>query len=108
MGNDTLMDVVAKYYFISDCGEIYSIKSNKILKVWGSGGKSGTKYLKFSPYIQSRKVRVYVHQLQAYVKFGNFNTNIFDIDHIDLNPRNNSKDNIRLLTKVDNRSRKYN
>ena len=57
-------------------------------------------YLTIQTFINRRRVRVFVHRIIAYLKYGDaaFDENL-EVHHKNLNPKDNHPDNLVLLTK---------
>ena len=97
-------------YKVSNLGNVYSIKSNKILKwtINTQKKKDGTLYQRayVTLYNNKKKRRfIQVHRLVAEAFIPNPN-NLPTVDHIDINALNNRVDNLRwanLSTQIKNR-----
>lgn len=87
---DKIWKPLLENYEISNYGEIYSKKYNKLLTPW----KTGKGYLKID---LGRSVRKYVHRLVAETFLTN-NENKKTVNHIDHNKLNNRTDNLEWMT----------
>ena len=85
-------------YKISNYGDIFSIKSNKMLKPM----KNSENYLCIKLILNNKRNGFLVHRL-VYDTFKNLiNGKNMVVDHIDKNPSNNHIDNLREVSKSDN------
>lgn len=87
-----------KGYFVDKQGNAYSPQGNKV----GTRGKDS--YLYFGIRVSKTKViKVYIHRLQAYQKFGDliFNDNI-EVRHLNGNSFDNSFKNLAIGTPSEN------
>ena len=89
-------------YLISENGEIYSKKSNKIL----SPGKIGRGYLKVTLWKNGKYKNFLVHRLVAMTFLDNPN-NLPQINHIDGNKLNNHISNLEFCTYSQNIKHAY-
>lgn len=85
-------------YYVDKSGQAYSPRGNKV----GTRGKSN--YLYFGIRINKSKViKVYIHRLQAFQKFGDKIYEIgLEIRHLNNNCRDNSLHNIGVGTHTEN------
>lgn len=87
-----------KGYYMDNNGNIYS-KNNNIIKCAVSNGG----YKMFGIIIGDKKVYVYCHRLQAFLKYGNkLYEDKIEVRHLDNNSFNNTFDNIVLGTHSEN------
>jgi hypothetical protein len=75
-----------------DCGQ--RAKSGNIAGTISTNNKTGRK----DAHVQFNKKTWYVHRILWILRNGEIDINL-DIDHIDGNPLNNHKENVRLVTK---------
>lgn len=85
-------------YYVDKSGQAYSPRGNKV----GTRGKSN--YLYFGIRINKSKViKVYIHRLQAFQKFGEkIYERGLEIRHLNNNCRDNSLHNIGIGTRIEN------
>ena len=89
-------------YYSSKEGEIYSKKSNKILKLQ----KHPAGYLIFKISNKSKGKSYYVHRYVYECFYGNIPKDK-EVDHIDNNKINNNIKNLQLLTPKENMSKSH-
>lgn len=77
------------YYKINKLGQIYGVKSKKILRVFDNSG-----YDSVDLYIDGNKKKKKIHRLLALQYLDNLE-NYSQVDHIDRNPKNNDLSNLR-------------
>lgn len=94
--SDSVKIAYDKGYYVDKSGNVfYHNKQRKLTDYQG--------YKRFNIRHNGKVIRVKVHQLQAYQKYGNelFNDNIV-VRHLNGNPSDNSYDNIAIGTASDN------
>lgn len=96
--------VIHEDYLINDCGDIYSLKSNKFLKP--STRSRNNNYLCVAVSKNNIKTTVYVHQAVKY-SFDSFPSFGLEIDHVDGNKANNNLTNLEFVTRQENMRRYY-
>ena len=89
-------------YYSSKEGEIYSKKSNKILKLQ----KHTAGYLIFSIFEKKKGKSYYVHRYVFESFYGNIPKDK-EVDHIDDNKTNNNIKNLQLLTRKEDMSKSH-
>jgi len=91
------MKRVSEHLYINVNGELFSTRSNKILKpTLGRGG-----YYEYTPYIDGKKVKLYQHRLVA-LRFLDNPDKLEVVNHKDGNKTNNKIDNLEWCTQEDN------
>jgi hypothetical protein len=96
--NDVILDnnkewkIIKKNYKISNYGDIYSLKSQKLLK----SQKTKNGYYKITMFVDNLKQNISIHRL-VYETFTKKLKKGLVIDHIDRNPSNNYIKNLRQV-----------
>lgn len=95
-----------KDYYVTDEGKVisYKYKSPRIMKTY-LDSKGRYEYIKLCE--NNRTKAFAIHRLVAKAFVDNPN-NYNEIDHIDDNPKNNNKDNLRWIKHIDNIHKSYN
>lgn len=94
-----------KYFMVSEQGEVFSLRTNRLLKVFKNSGG----YLQFSTRFGGRKskaVRFLVHRLVAETFIPNPENKSF-VNHIDCNKTNNCVSNLEWVTAKENFDHAY-
>jgi hypothetical protein len=101
-----MFEEILKHYHVSKLGEVFSKRTGNQLRPYFSGGNNvyqyKPKYLKFDACINGKRHRVYVHHLQAYIKFGMWTQNE-EVHHINHMTGDNRRRNIAVINKRLNR-----
>lgn len=92
------------YYKISNHGNVFSIRANKIMtpEIMNRGG-----YLRIGLHINGKKERIMVHRLVMYTFIEYRPYPEFEVNHKDMNTKNNRLDNLEWVTNLENAKHKY-
>lgn len=85
-------------YYVSNCGNIYSKKSNKVLSPWFDGKH---RYLQVCLCKNGKNKKVSVHTLVAKAFIPNLD-NKLEVNHKDYDTTNNNVDNLEWVTRKEN------
>jgi len=91
-------------YRISDYGNVYSVKTNKVMKPWLAG--NSTKYYNVTLSNNKETKRVRNHRLVA-EHFIDNPLNREQVNHIDGNPINNHVSNLEWVSNRENQSHRF-
>ncbi len=80
-------------YGVDEYGNVYSLRNNRILSQYNNT----IEYKKVDLYKDGKKYKKYVHRLVAEAFIPNPN-NYTDVNHIDCNRANNTKDNLEWVS----------
>ena len=98
-----MKQILNSHYFLSESNEVVNSKNGNILK-WSKMGKSN-KYLNMSLSIDGKRLSVSLHRLIAHLHLGlNLRDSKTQVDHIDNDSSNNSLDNLRLCSNLENQN----
>lgn len=90
-------------YGITSCGKVWSFKTNKFLKPYSN--EKGYLKVRLSAGKEKQKT-VYIHKLVALAYIPNPD-NLETVDHIDENKEHNYVNNLRWLSRGENKSRSW-
>lgn len=93
------LDLIEKYYTISEEGKIFSKRTGKQLKYWLSPNKIG--YPTVMLYLDNKKIKVAIHRLVA-LKYLDNPDNLPQVNHKDGNKLNNNVENLEWCTAKEN------
>jgi hypothetical protein len=89
------------YYKVSNYGDVYSIRSNKVLSHRPARG-----YKKVALKVKGTIKEPVIHRLVAEAFIGKPNGK-YEVNHIDLNKHNNRVDNLEWITHSENLNHYY-
>ena len=99
MRQDLMWRTIPEYpeYELSECGDVYSHRSSRIIKPWDRGNG----YLQITLCNERGHHKEYIHRLVAKTFIPN-PYDFYEVNHIDGNPYNNTIDNLEWTNRSGN------